>query len=123
MQRKNLPSNLTDQELLSIVTNEKLHQAEASPVNLFIKSRNIKLGKKFYTTRFLYYLYLMDGFEEVYINSFARHLKQFVPQKRFKNNRGFMLYDLKETTIEIYRSYKYYEKKQKKTTKRFVTKV
>lgn len=117
MQRKNSPNNLTDQELLDIVTNEKLHKANTSPVQLFVKARNIRSGKKFYTTRFLYYLYIQDGFPNIYINSFARNLKQFIPQKRYTKNRGFMLYDLNENTLDKYRSYKHYEKqKQKKIT-------
>lgn len=108
-------NSLSVEELLNIVENEKLHKAQKSDVAIFVEKRKIKAGVKFYSNRFLHYLYLKDGYENISKSKFVRLMKNYVPYKRKKNLRGFCLNDLKEDIMDLYKSNQY-EKENKKTT-------
>lgn len=119
MQQRKQLNNLSVDELLKLVNDEKAFKAENTDIPTFVKNRQLKPGPKFYPSQFLYFLYRKDGFKEMYINSFVKSLSTFLPKKRRNKMRGFSLRDIKERPIDLYE----YNQEKKKKTKRFVTKT
>lgn len=109
-------SNLTDDDLLKLVENENQFKAKQTDVEVFVKKYELRPGNKFYSNRFLYFLYKKEGFTESFYR-FTKLMKTFVPYKRKDKIRGFLLKDIKETTIQLYE----YNQDQKKKTKRRIS--
>jgi hypothetical protein len=119
MQQRKQLNNLSVDDLLKLVENEKVFKAEETDIPTFVKNHQLRPGNKFYSSQFLYFLYLRDGFKEIYINSFTKALSAFLPKKRKAKIRGFSLRDIKERQIDLYE----YNQEKKKKTKRFIIKV
>lgn len=120
MPPRNSKNRFSDEDLLDLVKDEKRFKAERTDVYKFYINRNLKPGRFFYSTSFLYHLYKKEELEEITKTKFVQILKLFLPYKRKNLVRGFLLQDLKIDILDLYKSVTN-EKKEKKNAKRLVT--